>query len=160
MVSCPKNSLFDRHFGIQSFLCRMMTTHGVPFEREVGHPDSNQRPADILLKRWADGKDLAVDVTVHHPLGAGAVCTLDGTATSMREVATRKERLYHGLCRQNDWDFCPMVFDTWGGVHGPGLAVWKAVTHQVTTGLNPTSRGAVVAHLRRGLAVRLALSIA
>ena len=126
----------------------MLATNGIAYEREQGPVDSNQRPADILLKRWKDDVDVAMDITVHHPIGVRAICTVDGTTTSMQEAATRKERLYTSLCRQHGWDFCPMVFDTWGGIHGKGLAMWKAFTHAATAGHPLRTRSTMVAHLR------------
>ena len=40
-------------------------------EREVAiTPGSQERPADILLKRWHNGRDLAVDLTIVHIMPA------------------------------------------------------------------------------------------
>ena len=42
---------------------------GQPFAKEVtipDCPDTQLRPADILLKGWSAGTDVAVDVTVGH----------------------------------------------------------------------------------------------
>lgn len=36
-------------------------------------PGSNARPGDVLIRRWANGKDGAIDVTVTSPLASSNV---------------------------------------------------------------------------------------
>jgi len=159
-VTCNRNGLWSRHFGIQSFLCWVLSTAHVPHEREQGTGTDARRPADILLKGWQSGQDMAVDLTVHHPLGINDARTVDSARASMRQAADQKTRLYSGLCSDKGWAFSPMVFDTWGGIHGAGAALWKAIAFAVTAGLPPGLREAKQFALRRALSVKVALCVA
>ena len=152
--------MWSRHFGIQSFICWVLSTAKVPYEREQGPPADGRRPADILLRHWQNGPDRAVDLTVHHPLGLGDTLTVDAARASMRQAADQKTRLYSALCTEHDWGFTPMVFDTWGGVHGAGASLWKAVCYTVTAGLPPSIRECKQYALHRALSVKIALSVA
>jgi len=53
-----------------------------------------------------------------------------------------------------------MVFDTWGGLHGTGNSVPKAVFARCTASLLPVARHAAVGALRQGLSVQLGRSVA
>ena len=78
----------------------------------------------------------------------------------MDEVATKKERLYATLCKDNGWKFLPLVFDTWGGIHGRGRQWWKLLSHVCTSHLEKAEQAETKASLRRGLAVVIAKAIA
>ena len=159
-VTCNRNGVWRRHFGIQSFICWVLSTAKVPHEREQGPADVNRRPADILLKGWQNGPDLAVDLTVHHPLGLGDQFTIDAAKTSLRQAGDQKTRLYSALCADNGWGFTPMVFDTWGGIHGPGAKLWKAIGFAASTGLPGPLRDLRIYALNRALGVKIALAVA
>jgi len=58
------------------------------------------------------------------------------------------------------FDFSPMVFDTWGGPHGAGKDVLKAMFARCTAPLLPSARPAAVVSLRQGLSVQLGRSVA
>jgi hypothetical protein len=112
------------------------------------------------LKGWQAGPNLAVDLTVHHPLGLGDQFTVDAARATMRQAAEQKARLYSTLCQTHGWNFTPMVFDTWGGVHGAGAALWKAIGFAATTGLPDTLRDLRLYALNRALSVKIALAVA
>ena len=78
----------------------------------------------------------------------------------MQQAADQKTRLYNNLCRENNWSFTPMVFDTWGGMHGKGAELWKAVTFAVTAATPGIQREARVYALNRALSVKIALAVA
>ena len=159
-VTCNRNGVWRRHFGIQSFLCWVLSTAKVPFEREQGPEADGRRPADILLKGWQGGPDMALDLTVHHPLGLGDQLTLDAARASMKQAAEQKIRQYTSLCSDHGWQFTPMVFDTWGGIHGTGATLWKAIGFAVTTGLPDHLRNLRRYALNRALSVKVALEVA
>jgi len=56
--------------------------------------------------------------------------------------------------------FSPMVFDNWGGLHGAGKEVVKAMFTRCTAQLLPSARSAAVGALRHGLTVQLGRSVA
>jgi hypothetical protein len=78
----------------------------------------------------------------------------------MKAAGEAKKRLYSALCKDNGWEFSPMVFDPWGGLHGQGAIVWKQITHAATSGLTQKLRDSEVYALRRSLAVKVATSVA
>ena len=89
-------------------------------------PGKDARPADLLIPRWAGGKDACLDVTVVSPLQramvAGAAAT-DGYALTKafdRKVAKAAED-----CRQAGLAFIPLAADTFGG--------WHAVANEQVT---------------------------
>jgi len=53
-----------------------------------------------------------------------------------------------------------MVFDTWGGLHGAGRDLEKAVFAPCTAPLLPSARPAGKGALRQGLSVQLGRSVA
>jgi len=53
-----------------------------------------------------------------------------------------------------------MEFDTWGGLHGAGKEVVKAMLNRCTAPLLPGARPAAVAALLQGLSVQLGRSVA
>jgi len=57
-------------------------------------------------------------------------------------------------------DFSPMVIDPWGGHHGAGKVVAKAIFARCTSPLLLSARPAAVGDLRQGLSVQLRRSVA
>jgi len=53
-----------------------------------------------------------------------------------------------------------MVFDTWGGLHGAGKEVVKAIFTRCTASFLPGARPAAVGALRQGQSVQLGRSVA
>jgi len=53
-----------------------------------------------------------------------------------------------------------LVFDTWGGLHGAGKDVVKAIFARCTASLLPGARPAAVGALRQGLNMQLGRSVA
>ena len=52
------------------------------------------------------------------------------------------------------------MFDTWGGMHGTGAALWKAISFAATAGLRGSQREQKIFALRRALAVQVAKAVA
>ena len=72
------------------------------------------RPADILLKGWDNGKDVAVDVTVSHPAQQSEKpWTADKARGFLRRRDEAKTTKYEEPCRREGWGFLPMAFSTW-----------------------------------------------
>jgi len=57
-------------------------------------------------------------------------------------------------------DLYPIVFDTWGGLHGAGKDVVKAIFARCTASLLSGARPAALGALRQGLSVQLGRSVA
>jgi hypothetical protein len=81
-------------------------------------PGGDRRPADILIANWTRGKDLALDVTVTHPLQdakvAGAAAT-PGYAAA--EAHRRKMVATAADCEREGIEFLPLAAESLGGWH-------------------------------------------
>ena len=81
-------------------------------------PGADRRPADVLLPHWAGGRDVALDVTVIHPLQDA---TMPNAATTPGSALTfahdRKMRGAEEDCRRQGIAFTPMVAESFGGWH-------------------------------------------
>jgi hypothetical protein len=79
-------------------------------------PDTNARPADVLIPHWTEGRDTALDVTVVSPLLtdrlANSVSTPGHTLTC---AFNDKCRDYLAACRREGIAFIPLPVETLGG---------------------------------------------
>ena len=114
----------------------------------------------MLLKQWDNREDVALDITVVHPLQPSGTLTVDGAKRIIRQAGEAKERYYGEACSRAHIGFTPGVMDTWGGIHGTGTALWKAVVKRAVCGLQGPTRAASVTALRRGLVVAIMRGVA
>ena len=81
-------------------------------------PGSVARPGDVLIRRWQNGQDVAVDVTVASPLSptyvAGAAAEAGRT---LSKAYDRKMRDTAEACRTQGLKFSPLAVETLGGFH-------------------------------------------
>ena len=93
---------------------------------------SDDRPADILLPLWTNGKDTALDVTVVNPMRADLVERGAREAGSaVQHAFTAKMAKYDERCAQEGIVFLPLAADTFGGWHDVALEVFKRLGQQV-----------------------------
>ena len=127
LLCCPRDNFSSRHRALQDSLANIIQETGQGYAKEVviPHcPDHQLRPADILVRSWDSGKDLAIDLTICHGWQAsersGSI-----TRERWRSFLTRKEQgkaiKYAKPCEAAGWIFQGMAFGTWGGM-GPGAA--------------------------------------
>ena len=72
----------------------------------------------MLIRRWSDGKDAALDMTVTSPLASsnlGAAAARPGGA--LDKAYDRKMRETADACRQQGLVFLPIAMETLGGMH-------------------------------------------
>jgi len=103
---------------------------------------------------------LAVYLIIVHPIPATGRPSRGSAATFLGDKGEQKNRESAASCGRIGVDFSPMVFDTWGGLHGAGKDVVKAVSARCTACLLPGASAAAVGALRQGLAVQLGRSVA
>ena len=130
LLCCPRNNYSKRHTAVQEAIAVILGEAGQPFAKEVtipDCPDTQLRPADILLKGWSAGTDVAVDVTVGHGWqhSEQAAAATSQTRERWRSFLSKREKTkkdkYVLRCREVGWAFLPMAFGTWGGM-GPEAA--------------------------------------
>jgi hypothetical protein len=74
------------------------------------------RPADLLLRRFQDGKDAALDVTFVAPLQKKHLKkAANNVGVAVKAAEAVKRRKYAEQCRQHNVIFIPIAAETYGG---------------------------------------------
>jgi len=100
-----------------------------------------------------------VDLTMVHPNPVAGRPLRGSAANLLKDRGEHKCRESAEACGRMGVDFSPMVFDTWGGLHGAGKEVVKAMFARCNAPLLPGARPAAVGALRQGLSVQLGRSL-
>ena len=93
--------------------------------REEPHllPGTAARPGDVLIRRWHNGQDVAIDVTVASPLSPTYVAGAAAEAGKTLEKAyDRKMRDTADACRTQGLHFFPL-----GGFHSVATGVVRRI---------------------------------
>ena len=89
-------------------------------------PGTVARPGDVLIRRWSNGKDGAIDVTVTSPLASSNVAGAAAEAgASLEKAFQRKVRDTAEACRLEGLVFLPVAVETLGGFHTGAIAQVK-----------------------------------
>ena len=81
-------------------------------------PGTAARPGDVFIRRWHDGKDGALDVTVTGPLAKTNVrAAATEAGSSLLKAFDRKVRGAAAACQQQGLVFLPLAVETLGGMH-------------------------------------------
>ena len=81
-------------------------------------PGTAARPGDVFIRRWADGKDAALDVTVTSSLASSNLAAAAARPGGALEKAyDRKMHDAADACREQGLVFFPIAFEALGGVH-------------------------------------------
>ena len=118
-------------------------------------PGTDDRPADILLPYWTQGKDTALDVSVVNPLQQGLVAQVanDGEA-GVRYTFNAKMGKYDERCQAEGLVFTSLIVDTFGGWHGAALDALSKLGRQVARQVGKEEEE-IVRHLRQRLSIIL-----
>ena len=89
-------------------------------------PGSVARPGDVTIRRWINGKDGAIDVTVVGPLSASNVAGAAAEAgSSLAKACKRKVKDTAEACRREGITFLPFALETLGGFHSGAISQVK-----------------------------------
>ena len=89
-------------------------------------PGTIARPGDVTIRRWMNGKDGAIDVTVTSPLSRSNVAGAAAEAgASQAKACQRKERDTAEACRREGFVFLPFAMETLGGLHSGAISQVK-----------------------------------
>ena len=118
-------------------------------------PGSDDRPADILLPFWSQGKDTALDITVVNPLQGALIDQVaqDGES-GVRHAYNSKMAKYDDRCAAEGICFIPLAVDTFGGWQGAALDVLVKLGRQLARQLGKEEEE-VTRQLRQRLSVLL-----
>ena len=87
---------------------------------EVPLPNHPQLiPADLLIKNWEGSQNLALDFTIVSPslrISEGNIANLETGRRQSRldQAAQMKHKKYKAVCDKENWQFLPVVADTYG----------------------------------------------
>ena len=86
-------------------------------KKEESHllPGTIARPGDVTIRRWSNGRDAAIDVTVTSPLAASNVEGAVEPGASLTKAVQRKLRDTEEACRLEGLEFLPFAVET---LHG------------------------------------------
>ena len=118
-LSCPASGMYRRHNRLRDTLFCLTHRAGWHPELEVCLPNSQARPADLLIHSTSCAH-LACDITISHPLRQSAPpaarCEPNVSASEAERAKTTAQA---GPCQAVGWTFQPAGFETTGGM-GPG----------------------------------------
>ena len=118
-------------------------------------PGNSARPGDVMIRRWANGKDAAIDATVTSPLAASNVVGAAAKAGSALEKACqRKLRDTAEACRQEGLAFLPFAVETLGGLHAGAVTQVKQIAAALAR-KNGQEEGVVTSQLFGRLSLNL-----
>ena len=119
-VGCGGNGdRIARHNAIRDVVFCAAESSGPAPSKETPNviPDSQSRPADILIPNWSAGRPAALDVHVISPLQQQTIREAASTPGHALEVGTRRKLTSHlAACRSVGLMFIPLVTETLGGL--------------------------------------------
>ena len=117
-LSCAQyGDRIARHNLLRDILFETAASAALAPAREVRHllPGREARPADILLPRWSNGKDAALDVTVTSSLASSHVAGAAASAgAALRKPTQGKCRELQKPVGNRALPLCPSPWKPWG----------------------------------------------
>ena len=116
-LTCRHSGLWRRHNFPRDVLSDIATSAGLRCQTEAC-VQGKARPADVLVYEWDSGRDLAVDLTVRHPLAASG--QWDPRKSQLADAEEEKNRKYLAVCNDEGMDFTPAGISTFGAFGSQG----------------------------------------
>ena len=119
-----------RHNMLRDVLFEAAASADLGPRKEEKHllPGTSARPGDITIRRWTNGKDSAIDVTVASPLCPSHVDEAAAQAgAAMEKACKRKVRETAAACQREGIVFLPFALETLGGLHKGAITQVKLI---------------------------------
>ena len=161
-VTCKKNGLSRRHNAVRDSWSTLFSAASVSHVKEAPSND-HRRPADLLLTAWDKGRDLAIDFTVTHPLGADAFpLTIDvgKRHLTLAEHAKQAQERRESTCAAMRWAYQPAAFSPWGGMGPSAKNLYYEATKKLVTDTPASMLEARHSEIRQALSLTLARQVA
>ena len=113
---------------LSSMACSARMKRSLGPSREEKHllPGTIASPGNVTIRRWINGKDGVIDVTVTGPLSPSTVAGAAAEAGSaLLKACQRKVRDTAEACRREGIVFLPFAMETLGGLHSGATAQVK-----------------------------------
>ena len=128
-LGCAKTGdRIARHNMLRDVLFEAAASADLGPSKEERHllPGTVARPGDVTIRRWSNGKDGAIDVTVTSPLSRSNVAGAAAEAgASLAKACLRKVRDTAEACRREGFVFLPFAMETLGGLHSGAITQVK-----------------------------------
>ena len=128
-LGCAKTGdRIARHNMLRDVLFEAAASADLGPSKEERHllPGTIARPGDVTIRRWVNGKDGAIDVTVTGPLSPSNVVGAAAEAgAALVKACQRKIRDTAEACRLEGIVFLPFALETLGGLHSGATAQVK-----------------------------------
>ena len=125
-LGCPKTSdRIARHNLLRDVLFETVASADLGPIKEEKYllPGTIARPGDVTIRRWSNGKDGAIDVTVTSPLCPSNVVEAAAEAgAALAKAYNRKMKDTAEACRREGIAFLPFAMETLGGLHPGAIA--------------------------------------
>ena len=158
-VCCGYNGSTRRHNALRDAIFDVLVASAIPCAKEVSC-GTRQRPADVLLLAWERGRDVAVDLTVTHPLGlAHHPIVVKNAARHCQRAEANKASAEGDLCRRAGWGFAPAAFSPWGGAGPTARALLHEVGRRATAHLTGWTKQRLLREIHEGLSLTLAREV-
>jgi hypothetical protein len=159
-VCCDLNGSTRRHNALRDAMFDVLVQGSILAAKEV-NSGNRKRPADILLVAWERGRDVAVDLTVTHPVGlSGHPIVVQNAAQHTRRAEASKVAAEGDLCRQAGWGFTPAAFTPWGGCGPSARALLHEVGRRATAALAGWPKERRLREINENLSLTLAREVA
>ena len=128
-LACVKSKdRIARHDMLRDLIFEAASSASLAPAKEERHllPGSAARPGDVFIRRWSDGKDAALDVTVTSPLASSNLAAATARqGGALDQAYDRKMRDTADACRQQGLVFLPIALETLGGTHHQAISQFK-----------------------------------
>ena len=119
-----------RHNMIRDVLFEAAASADLGPTKEERHllPGTSARPGDVTIRRWMNGKDGAIDVTVTGPLCPSNVDEAAARAgAALEKACQRKVRENAEACQREGIVLLPFALETLGGLHKGAITQVKLI---------------------------------
>ena len=119
-----------RHNMLRDVLFEAAASADLGPSKEERHllPGTSARPGDVTIRRWMNGKDGAIDVTVTGPLCPSNVDEAAARAgAALEKACQRKVRENAEACQREGIVLLPFALETLGGLHKGAITQVKLI---------------------------------
>ena len=146
-LGCAKHGdRIARHDQMRDVVFEAAASASLAPAREERHllPGSAARPGDVMIRRWVDGKDAALDITVTGPLARSNVAAAaEEAGSALSKAVQRKVQGVAEACQEQRLVFLPIAFETLGGFHEVAVGQVKRIGTAIARNQGSDERVAV-----------------
>ena len=158
-VGCGGNGdRIARHNAIRDVLFLAAQSAALAPTREAPSvvPNSQSRPADILLPTWSRGRPVALDITVISPLQQQTLHAAASTPGHALQVGVQRKLTTHlSACRSAGVEFIPIMSETLGGLAEDTITTIRCIGKAMAQRVTPQDSSTCRKHLFYRVAIAL-----